>query len=198
MKTLLRTLLAVAVLASAVPEAGAVRFEIDRVHSSVGFKVRHLVVSKTAGKFNSFSGWFEYDPKDETGKSWKTEAVIDVASVDTDNEKRDGHLRSADFFDAENHPKMTFKSSKIERKDGDLYLVGDLTLRGVTKPVTLALEVNGTVEDQRGNLHAGFTATGKINRQDFGVSFSKTLETGGLVVDDIVHITIEIEGIETK
>jgi len=198
MKTFARCLFVATLLAWAVSGADAARYEIDAVHASVGFKVRHMVISKTSGVFGKFSGWFDFDPKDAKGKSWKTETEIEVASVDTGNGKRDAHLRSADFFDVENHPKMIFRSTKIERKGDDLYLIGDLTLRGTTKTVRLTLESHGTVEDQQGNLHAGFTATGKINRQDFGVSFNKVLETGGLVVDNTVEITLEIEGIEKK
>jgi polyisoprenoid-binding protein YceI len=198
MKTTRRFPFAALVLALAVSAADAARFKIDSIHSSVGFKVRHMVVSKTSGQFNDFSGWFEYDPKDKKGRTWKAYAEIDVASVDTANAKRDAHLRTPDFFDAENHPKMTFESTEVVRRKGDLFLVGELTLRGVTKTVELELEENGVIAGRGGALHAGFTARGKLDRQAYGVSFSRVLETGGLAVGNEVEITLEIEGIEEK
>lgn len=174
--------------------AGAATYEIDKAHSSVSFKVRHLGVSNTKGNFEEFQGSFAFDPADPA--SWKAAATIQVASVNTDDAKRDEHLRSSDFFDVANHPTMTFQSTGVTKNaDGTYQLQGDLTLRGVTKPVTLALEVLGTVTDPWGNARAGFAATGKINRKDFGVSWHKALDNGGLVVGDEVTILLEIEGI---
>lgn len=185
------------VFASAAAEAWAGRFEIDAVHSSVSFKVRHMVVSKTSGKFNDFAGTLDYDPK--APGSWKTEAVIKAASIDTGNADRDKHLRSKDFFDTDKYPEIRFVSTKVETaEDGRTLLHGKLTLHGVTKDVALALEAHGVVPDAKGNIHAGFSATTKINRMDYGISYSKILDTGGLAVGDTVEISIEIEAIEPK
>lgn len=192
MKTIF-SLAALAVSLGAAP-ARAARYGIDTSHSSVEFKVRHMVVSKTHGKFNKFSGDFEFEPGKP--KAWRARAVIDAASIDTANEKRDGHLRSADFLDVAKHPSIEFVSRKVtDLKDGKAKLHGDLTIRGVTKPVVLDLEVHGVVTDPSGKERSGFSARGKINRTDYGVSWNRTLDTGGLVVGEEVEISLEVEGI---
>jgi polyisoprenoid-binding protein YceI len=165
---------------------------IDPVHSEIGFSVRHMMVSKVRGRFTKFSG--ELVTAGDVVSSSVT-AEIDLASIDTGSEQRDGHIRSADFFDVANHPLMTYRSTGL-RATGDGYVLdGELTLKGVTKSVPLALEVNGFGADPYGGIRAGFSATGEINRQDFGVSWNATLETGGFVVADKVGIHLEIEAV---
>lgn len=166
-------------------------WEIDRTHSSVGFNVTHMVISKVKGQFNTFSGTINFDGKDFSAAS--VDVTIDPKSIDTSNERRDGHLKSPDFFAADSLPEMKFKSTKITGLgDNKFQMTGDLTMRGVTKPVTLNGEFRGTVAMKDG-AKAGFSAAGKINRQDWGVSWSKSLDAGGLVVSDDVEIVLEIE-----
>lgn len=178
--------------AMACSPAQAVVYDIDAVHSSVGFKVRHMVVAKTSGNFRKFSGTIHYDPK--TPQSWKTEAVIEAASIDTGNEKRDGHLKNADFFDVEKYPTLEFKSTKIKTIKGNkAQLHGTLTMHGVTKKIVLDLEIHGAAGGR-----AGFTATGTLDRTDYGVSWNRVVETGGLAVGKEVEIILEIEAHEQK
>jgi len=165
---------------------------IDPLHSEVGFSVRHIMVSKVRGRFTKFSG--ELVTADDVLASSVT-AEIDLASIDTGSEQRDGHIRSADFFDVENHPLMTYRSTGLAATADGYVVDGELTLKGVTKSVPLALEVNGFGPDAYGGTRAGFTATAEINRQDFGVSWSAALETGGVVVADKVTIHLEIEAV---
>ncbi|MBI4179501.1 polyisoprenoid-binding protein [bacterium] len=170
-------------------------YVIDAAHSSVTFKVRHMMVSKVRGSFDRFEGWFTYDPE-AVPATWRSAAVIDAASINTANERRDAHLRSPDFFEVDTYPTLKFAGTGVEKsEDGAMALVGDLTLHGVTKPVRLDLELGGTVVDPGGKTRAGFTAAGEINRKDFGIVWSKSIETGGLVVGEEVEIQIEVEGI---
>jgi polyisoprenoid-binding protein YceI len=172
------------------------RWDVDPDHSIIEFRVAHMVVSKTAGRFMDYSGFVEMDPDTRTFKT--IEATINTASVNTNQEKRDAHLRNADFFDVEKFPTMTYKM-KSYKKTGDGYTaVGDLTLRGVTKEITLVGNFNGVTKDPWGNMRAGFTAEGKLNRKDFGMVWNKTLDSGGLVVGDEVHIRLDIECIKSK
>lgn len=172
------------------------KWTLDYDHSTVGFQVAHMVVSKTKGKFADYTGMVEMDPEAQEFKT--IEAVIQTASVTTDHQKRDDHLRSPDFFDVKQFPTMTYKM-KSYQKSGDGYTaVGDLTLRGVTKEITLTGTFNGVAQDPWGNTRAGFSAEGKLNRQDFGMKFSKLLDNGGLVVGDDVNIILEIEVIQEK
>src|SRR5713101_5346463 len=165
---------------------------IDPVHSEVGFSVRHMMVSKVRGKFTKFSGQL-VTADDVLGSS--VTAEIDLSSIETGAEQRDAHLRSPDFFDTDKHPLMTYRSTGI-RAAGDGYVVdGELTLKGVTKIVPLALELNGLGPDAYGGTRAGFTATGEINRQDFGVTWNAAMEHGGVVVSDKVNILLEIEAV---
>lgn len=192
MKFRLAAVLAAVVLLA--PAAQAARYEIDAVHSSVGFKVAHMVVSRTSGNFSKFSGEVHFEP----GKpeSWKTKATIEAASIDTGNEKRDGHLQDATFFDTAKHPTIEFVSTKIKKLKGDkAKLHGKLTIKGVTKDVVLDMIVRGAVLDAEGGEHVGFTATTTIDRMDYGVSWSRALDTGGLMVGKLVEITLEIEAI---
>ena len=165
---------------------------IDPVHSSINFSVRHLMVSKVRGSFQTFSGAITVAEDGTPSVS----ATIDVNSIDTRNEQRDAHVRSADFFDADNHPTATFVSTAV-RPDGDDYVVdGDFTLKGVTKPVSLKLEYNGVNPGMGQGPVAGFEASVVLNRKDFGIDIDMPLETGGTVVGDKVTITLEIEALK--
>ncbi len=165
---------------------------IDPVHTDVSFTVKHMMVSKVRGKFNVFSGDVV------TGESpvdSSVSATIDLSSIDTGNSDRDNHIRSADFFEVETHATMTYRSTGV-RLDGDGYVLdGELTLKGVTRPISLDLELGGFGPDPFGGTRAGFTATGELKRSDFGVDFNAVLETGGVVVSDKVAITLEIEAV---
>lgn len=172
------------------------RWDIDPDHSSIEFRVTHMVVSKTAGRFMGYSGFVEMDTDAKTFKT--IEATIKTSSINTNHEKRDAHLRNADFLDVEKFPTMTYRL-KSYTKQGDAYsTVGDLTLRGVTKEVTLVGTFNGITKDPWGNIRAGFSADGKLNRKDFGMIWNKTLDSGGLVVGDEVQIRLDIECIKSK
>ena len=178
--------------ATSIPGYVAGTWTIDPVHSEVGFSARHMMVSKVRGKFTTFSGQV-VTGADPLGSA--VTAEIDMASIDTGNEQRDGHIRSADFFEVETHPTMTYRSTGARLQDGEYVLDGDLTLKGVTKNVPLKLELNGFGPDPFGGTRAGFTATGEINRRDFGVNFNAALETGGAVVSDKVALHLEIEAV---
>ena len=179
-------------LAGRIPGYVAGTWTIDPVHSEVGFSVRHMMVSKVRGKFTKFSG--EIVTAEGVPASSVT-AEIDLSSIETGAEQRDAHLRSPDFFDTDNHPLMTYRSTGI-REDGDRYLVdGVLTLKGVSRNVPLKLELNGFGPDPYGGTRAGFTGTAEINRQDFGVNWNVALEGGGVVVSDKVAIHLEIEAV---
>ena len=187
MKELIPLLLCAALAAPAAAET----FEIDPAHSSVSFRIRHLV-GKVRGHFDKFSGTIDY----EEGKpaASKVNASIDPASIDTANSMRDKHLRSGDFFDVEKCPKMEFASKKATQdKDGKGKLLGELTMHCVTKPVELDVELNGLGPGPKGELHLGATATGKIDRKEFGINWNKALDKGGLMLGDEVQIEIEIE-----
>ena len=165
---------------------------IDPIHSDVSFTVRHMMVSKVRGRFSKFEGTIRLG--DDFADS-SVEASIDMGSIDTNNEQRDGHIRSGDFFDAATYPTMSYRSLRV-RPSGDGYVVeGDLTLHGVTRGVDLALDLNGFTKDPYGGTRAGFTATTEINRRDFGVNFSAPMETGGVVVSDKIGIQLEIEAV---
>jgi polyisoprenoid-binding protein YceI len=170
-------------------------WNIDTAHSAIHFSVRHMVVSKTRGRFGKWSGQIRLDPNDLEKGSVNVE--IDPASVDTADAQRDGHLRSADFFDVEKFPKATFKSTKVTSNgDGKLAIAGDLTLHGVTKPITLDASYEGTGKDPWGAERVGFSATTTINRLDFGVSFNKALDAGGVLVGEKVELNLEVEAVK--
>jgi polyisoprenoid-binding protein YceI len=175
-----------------IPGYVAGTWSIDPVHSDVGFTVRHMMVSKVRGKFRTFSG--ELVTGDNPLDSSVT-AEIDLSSIDTGSEQRDAHIRSADFFEVETYPTMTYRSTGVRRHGSDYILDGELTLKGVTREVPLALELNGFGPDPYGGTRAGFTATGEINRRDFGVNFAAVMETGGAVVSDKITIHLEIEAV---
>ncbi len=191
MKRLIGLIVAVALM---VPfYAQAATYTLDPAHTSIGFKVKHLMITNVKGVFEKFQGTLILDEKDIT-KS-KLSATIDIASINTNIGKRDDHLRSADFFDAAKYPVMTFESTKIEKAGADkLKVTGNLTIRGVTKPVVLNVEgLNQEIKTPQGGFKRGASATGSINRQDFGVSWNKKLDAGGVVVADEVHIIIDAQ-----
>jgi polyisoprenoid-binding protein YceI len=165
---------------------------IDPVHSSIEFSVRHLMVSKVRGTFGSFSGAITVA---EDGTPSVT-AEIDVASVNTGNEQREGHLKSADFFDVEKYPTASFRSTGVQAKGDDYVLDGEFTLKGITKPISIALEFNGVNPGMGQGEVAGFEASVVLNRKDFGIDIDMPLETGGAVVGDRVTITLEIEALK--
>ncbi|MDE3838995.1 hypothetical protein C0966_06350 [Bacillus methanolicus] len=168
------------------------RWAIDTAHSSVEFSVRHMMIAKVKGSFDNFSASIEADPTDLTTAD--IEFNVDVASINTRNSDRDAHLRSADFFDAENYPSLTFKSTKIVKKDDDEYEVtGDLTIRGVTRQETFTVTFEGQGKDPWGNEKVGFSAEGKINRSDYGLTWNAALETGGVLIGDQIKISLSIE-----
>jgi polyisoprenoid-binding protein YceI len=188
-------LLAAAVLVtSASAQAAPVNYKLDLAHSEVGFTVRHLF-SKVNGHFAKFSGTFVYDAANPSGSSAQVD--IDPASIYTGVEARDKHLRGADFFDVEKFPKMGFVSKSVKALGKDqLELAGELTMHGATKPVTLVVNFLGSGTGPDGMSRAGFEATGKLNRQDYGVSFNKTLDKGGLMLGDDVDLRIDVEAAE--
>jgi polyisoprenoid-binding protein YceI len=165
---------------------------IDSVHSHVGFSVKHMMVTTVRGQFKTYTGNVRLDTNDFSKSQFEGE--IDVASITTDNVDRDNHLRTNDFFDAQNHPKITYKSTRIDTKgDGEYVVHGDLTIRDVTKPLALDVEFLGTGKNPWGKTVAGFNARGSVNRKDFGVNFNAALETGGVLVGEKVNIEIEVE-----
>jgi polyisoprenoid-binding protein YceI len=175
--------------AVALPSLKAGTWTIDPVHSTVGFTVRHLMVSKVRGRFQDFSGAITVA---EDGTPSVT-AEIDVASITTDNAQRDGHLKSADFFEIEKFPKATFTSTSVRESGSDYVLTGDFTLHGVTNEVELKLEFLGVNAGMGNGPVAGFEATTTINRKDFGISIDMPLEGGGAVVGDKINLLLEIE-----
>ncbi|BBZ29893.1 polyisoprenoid-binding protein [Mycolicibacterium madagascariense] len=177
--------------ASVANELSTGTWAIDPVHSSIGFSVRHLVVSKVRGTFKAFSGAIVVA---EDGTPSVT-AEIAVDSLDTGNEQRDAHVKSADFFDVEKYPTATFVSTGLRADGGDYVLDGDFTLKGVTKPIALKLEFNGRNPGMGHGEVAGFEASVVLNRKDFGIDIDMPLETGGAVVGDKVTITLEIEAL---
>ena len=175
-----------------IPGYKAGTWTIDPTHSDVSFTVRHMVVSKVRGFFRKFEGTLVTG---ESPEQSSVTATIYLDSIDTNQEQRDAHIRSADFFEVETYPTMTYRSTGV-RRDGDVYILdGKLTLKGVTKDVELALELNGFGPDAYGGTRAGFTAIAEINRRDFGVNFTAVMETGGAVVSDKVTIQLEIEAV---
>ncbi len=198
MKRLIQTiLLSVTILAAATFLQAAV-YQVDTAHSTVGFSVKHLMITNVRGEFTEFSGTVHWDPQNP--EAFSAEAVIKVPSINTRNERRDNHLRSADFFDAENHPEMKFVSRKVTRSaDGKLQVIGDLTIRGVTRQVTLDIEgPTPPIKDPWGNERIGAVATTTINRTDFGLNWNQALEAGGVVVGEEVSITLELELVKQK
>jgi polyisoprenoid-binding protein YceI len=167
-------------------------WDIDASHSTVGFVVRHMMVSKVRGFFRDFSG--EIVTAEDPTQSTVT-ATIDLGSIDTRQEQRDAHIRSADFFDVDNHPAMTFRSTGVRADGADWIVDGELTLKGNTKPVSLALELNGFGPDAYGGTRAGFSARTEISRSAFGVDIQMPMDGGGVVVADKIVVELEIQGV---
>jgi polyisoprenoid-binding protein YceI len=166
---------------------------IDPSHTTVGFTARHLMISKVRGRFGSFAGQIVVN--DDVASTSVT-ATIDTASIDTGDEKRDGHLRSADFFDVDTFPTMTFASTAVRERGDGYVLVGDLTIKGVTRPVELAVEFEGSQGDPWGGTRIGFVARGDINRKDWGLEWNVALETGGVLVSDKITLQLEVEAVK--
>lgn len=168
---------------------------IDQAHSVVGFTVRHMMVTKVSGQFERFSGTIVFDPANVAAATVDVE--IETASITTRSADRDAHLRSPDFFDAETYPKITFKSTSVEAGKGDTFHVhGDLTMHGVTRPVVLETEFNGSGTSPFGHTVAGFEASTKFKRSDFGLSWNAALESGGVMVSDEIKISLDIEAMQ--
>lgn len=192
MKMTIPAVFAMLFVMTAVPAMAQSTWTIDASHSSAQFQVRHLMISNVRGDFSKMSGKVVFDGKNYAGI--KAEAVIEVASINTREPKRDEHLRSADFFDAASHPTITFKSKRVEGVSGNKFnLVGDLTMRGVTREVTLNVEATPIVKGMRGETRIGATATTRLNRQDYGISWNRTLDAGGVVVGNEVQVTVDLE-----
>lgn len=192
---------AILILAAAFTTFGATaqatKWNLDKSHSSVKFNVQHLVISEVEGSFKMFNGSVESPAPDFSNA--KINFTVDVNSVNTDDEKRDGHLKSDDFFNAEKYPNMTFTSTSFKKVKGNMYtLEGNLTIRDVTKKVKFAVVYGGTVKDPWGNTKAGFKASGKINRKEFGLKWNATMEAGGAVVGDDVQMLINVEFAQAK
>lgn len=188
--------IATAILLSSTSSLAA-DYKIDPDHSKIGFKVRHLGISWVPGSFTKVDGSFHFDEKNISSSNVK--ADIEVGSVDTQNKKRDDHLRGEEFFAADKFPTISFVSKEIKDISGSKFtIVGDLSMHGVTKPVELAAEFTGAATDPWGNYRSAFSAETKVNRKDFGLQWSKVIETGALVVGDEVKISIEVEGIKAK
>jgi polyisoprenoid-binding protein YceI len=190
------SLLGAMVLFPLVVYAEPARWNLDPEHSTIEFRVAHMVVSKTSGRFTDYAGFIDMDA--EAGTVTSVETTIKAGSVNTNHEKRDTHIRNSDFLDVEHYPTMTFKMKSYKKTAESFTMVGDFTLRGVTKDVTLTGHYNGATKDPWGNTRAGFSAEGKLNRKDFGMVWNKSLDSGGLVVGDEVQIRLDIECIKAK
>lgn len=168
------------------------KWAVDSTHSSIDFTIKHMMIAKVKGAFHTFEANIEADPADLTTAN--IQFNVDLASIDTRNEDRDNHLRTADFFDVENNPKMVFRSTRIVKKGEDEYdVTGDLTLHGVTRPETFSVTFEGAGKDPWGNEKVGFSAQGTVKRSDFGLTYNALLETGGVLIGDDVKVSIEIE-----
>jgi polyisoprenoid-binding protein YceI len=170
-------------------------WNIDAAHTEVGFEVKHLMISKVRGRFGAVSGTIQLDEEDLAAST--VVAEIETASIDTRQEQRDAHLRSADFFDAERFPAITFRGSRVERGSGNRFdVVGDLTIRDVTREVVLAVEDEGRGKDPWGGDRAGFSARVTIDRRDFGLTWNQALEAGGVLVGNDIRISLEIQAVK--
>lgn len=168
------------------------KWVLDPSHSELGFKIKHLMISNVTGKFTNFQA--EAETEDNDFSNAKVVANIEVASINTSNEQRDEHLRNADFFEVASHPNMTFESTKVERVDDETFsLYGDLTIKDITKPVKLSIEHSGIATDPWGNVKAGFSISGKINRKDWGINYNAALETGGVMLGEELKLQGEIQ-----
>lgn len=167
------------------------KWTVDAAHSEIGFSVKHMMISKVKGSFGSYEATVEANEDDLQGAL--IDFKIDVASINTNNEDRDNHLLSADFFDAENHPYITFKANDIVKKEDEYELTGELTMKGVTRPATFEVEYGGKGTNPWGVEVVAFSGEGKVNRKDFGLTWNQALETGGVMVGEDIKITLELE-----
>lgn len=167
------------------------KWSIDPTHSEVGFKVKHMMFTNVSGKFKTYDA--EITTEDDDFTKSEISFSADINSIDTNNTDRDNHLKSADFFDAENHPKLTFKSSSLTKSGDEYQLTGELSLHGITKTVKLDAEVSGLLKDPWGNTKVAMNISGKINRKDWGLNWNSALETGGVLVGEDVKLNIELQ-----
>ena len=176
--------------------ASVITWKLDPAHSSAEFKVKHMMISNVKGSFSGLSGTLTENPSEPTRSS--VEASVDIATLTTGDAQRDAHLKSADFFEVEKYPRMTFKSTSVERKgEAEYRVTGDLNLHGVTRPVTFAVEgPSAPNKDPWGNTRIGLSATTKINRKDFGLNWNAALETGGILVGEDVQISLDVQFIK--
>lgn len=179
-------------MTSTIPGYQAGTWDIDQAHSDVSFTVRHMMVSKVRGRFGTFSGEIVTGP--EIGDC-SVSVSIDADSIDTNNDQRDAHIRSADFFEVDKYPTWTYRSTAVRADGADLAIDGDLTIKGVTRPVQLTAEIGGFGPDAYGGTRAGFSATATINRSDFDVDIQMPLDGGGVVISEKVQIALEIEAV---
>ena len=171
-------------------------YTIDQTHTRLGFSARHAMVTTVRGQFSDFAGTAHIDTANPAAS--KVELTIKTASIDTGVADRDGHLRSADFFDAESNPEITFVSTKVEREDESTWLItGDLTMKGVAKPVTIEFESTGSARDPFGNLRVGFEGATTINRKDWGLTWNAALETGGVLVSEKIKLEFDVSAIQS-
>ena len=192
MKTTSKALLSAAILLLPAASLRAGEWEIDSAHSRAGFSVRHVMVSTVHGSFGAMTGTASIDDTDLTRSS--VQVTIDATTIDTNEPKRDAHLKSADFFDVEKYPTITFKSTKVAKTEDGFTLTGDLTMHGQTHPVTLMLDgPTAPVKNPWGKMVRGLSATGKLDRKEGGLTWNKALEAGGVVVDDTVKLSIDVE-----
>ena len=185
-------LLASGLLSLAEQSRAADTYNIDTAHSSVGFAIAHMVINTVHGHFNQFSGTVSVDGKNVA----EAKGTIDTKSIDTGQPKRDTHLKSADFFDAEKYPTITFQSKRAEKKGDETVLVGDFTMHGVTKELSLPMKLNGPIKDPMGMTRIGLQAKTKVNRKDYGISYNKALEAGGVMLGEDVEIEINAEAVK--
>jgi polyisoprenoid-binding protein YceI len=172
-------------------------YNVDTTHSEITFTVRHMVFAKVRGQFNTWKAALSYDAANPVAS--KVDVEIETASIDTREAQRDGHLRSADFFDAEKFPKITFKATRVEAgAKGHYKLTGDLTIRDVTKPITLDVEQTGSGKDPWGNERLGFSLKGSLSRGDWGLKWNQALEAGGVLVSDKVDLDVELQVVQAK
>jgi polyisoprenoid-binding protein YceI len=192
MKALILEVLAMTLIASIQTAVAQSTWAIDPAHSAAHFQVRHMMISNVRGEFGKMKGSVVFDGKNYS--SIRAEAEIDVASIDTREPKRDAHLRTADFFDAATYPNITFRSKRVESIQGNKFkLIGDITIRGITKEIVLDVEATPIVKGMSGESRIGAQATTKLNRQDYGVKWNRNLDAGGIVVSDEVQITLDME-----
>ena len=182
-------------MTTTVPDTLTGDYTIDAAHSRIGFVARHAMVTKVRGSFNDFAGSIHLDLANPAAST--AEISIDVASIDTRNEQRDGHLRTNDFFDAPAFPKITFKSTSVKAlEDGNFAVTGDLSIKDVTRSITVTFEFAGLATDPYGNVRAGYEGKTSLNRSDYGVSFNAALDTGGVLVSDKINVEIDVSAIK--